>query len=255
MYNKNIECNRQVFLDTETTGMNLNGDPSKQHKIIEIGAVETINRKLTNNNFHIYLQPHRLVDPKAFEIHGISDEFLIEKPVFSEIFEDFINFIQGSQLVIHNAPFDVSFINSEFDQVNKKNFKVTDVCSVYDTLVLARKLFPGKRNSLDALCKRYNIRNKNRILHGALLDAQILANVYLAMTSGQKSISFSIQENSYHTGNELNIRPRNIFPVNLRVIKASKKETREHDLYLKMLEKFSSKCIWYNFNTNKRGSS
>jgi len=172
---------RQVVLDTETTGI---GDG---HRIIEIGCVELVNRKLTGRHYHQYINPERLVDPEAMEVHGITDEFLQDKPLFAQISADFIEFIQGAQLVIHNAPFDVGFMDMEF-ALQGGLPKTRDICSVLDTLVLAREMHPGQRNSLDALCRRYGIDNSHRELHGALLDSEILADVYLMMTGGQTDL-------------------------------------------------------------------
>ncbi|MFT6153201.1 MAG: DNA polymerase-3 subunit epsilon, partial [Crocinitomicaceae bacterium] len=173
---------RQVVLDTETTGI------GEGHKIIEIGCVELIDRKLTGNHYHQYVNPMRLVDPEAMAVHGISDDFLEDKPLFGTVANDFIEFIKGSQLVIHNAPFDVGFMDREFGQLRGYP-KTTDICTVLDTLKLARSMHPGQRNSLDALCRRYGIDNSHRELHGALLDSEILADVYLLMTGGQTSMS------------------------------------------------------------------
>lgn len=173
---------RQIVLDTETTGMNRLGVHYEGHKIIEIGAVEVINRRLTGRHYHVYIKPDRLVDPEAFMVHGISDEFLQDKPAYAEIAEEFIEFISGAELVIHNAAFDIGFMDYEFRMLNRDIPKTETFCKITDSLMVARKLFPGKRNSLDALCDRYQIDNSKRTLHGALLDAEILADVYLAMT-------------------------------------------------------------------------
>ncbi len=173
---------RQIVLDTETTGMNQIGAHYEGHKIIEIGAVEVINRRLTGNNFHVYLKPDRLVDPEAFGVHGIADEFLLDKPTFADVADEFMDYIRGAELVIHNASFDIGFMDYEFSKLNRGIGKTETFCKITDSLALARKMFPGKRNSLDALCSRYEIDNSKRTLHGALLDAQILADVYLMMT-------------------------------------------------------------------------
>jgi DNA polymerase-3 subunit epsilon len=174
---------RQVILDTETTGIG----HDHGHRVIEIGCIELIDRKLTGKHYHVYLNPERAVDEGAFRVHGISSEFLQDKPFFKDVVSEFLQFIGGSELVIHNAPFDVGFLNSELKHVKwKKN--ISEYCEVLDTLVLAREKHPGQRNSLDALCKRYDIDNSNRKFHGALLDAEILAYVYLAMTGGQGSL-------------------------------------------------------------------
>jgi DNA polymerase III subunit epsilon len=174
---------RQIVLDTETTGIG----PEVGHRIIEIGCVELVDRKLTNNHFHVYLNPQREIDEGAFRVHGISAEFLQDKPLFKDIFSEFIEFIRGAELIIHNAAFDVGFLNAEFKLLGSA-YQINDLCSVCDTLILAREKHPGQRNNLDALCKRYEIDNSNRILHGALLDAEILAFVYLAMTGGQADL-------------------------------------------------------------------
>ncbi|WP_419421046.1 DNA polymerase III subunit epsilon [Legionella sp. D16C41] len=174
---------RQIVLDTETTGI----DPQSGHRIIEIGCVELIDRKLTGNNYHVYLNPEREVDEGAFRVHGISTEFLADKPKFCEIAEELLIFIKDAELIIHNAAFDIGFLNAELTLLNWPH-QLNNYCKVLDTLLLAREKHPGQRNSLDALCKRYEIDNSNRQLHGALLDAEILALVYLAMTGGQTSL-------------------------------------------------------------------
>lgn len=178
---------RQIVLDTETTGISTADD----HRIIEIGCVELINRKLTGRTFHQYINPERDIDAGAIEVHGITNEALADKPLFSDIAEDFIEFVRGAELVIHNAPFDVGFLDHEFAKLVADKVKTTDICTVRDTLQMARDKHPGQKNSLDALCKRYQVDNSNRELHGALLDAEILADVYLAMTGGQVSLSLA----------------------------------------------------------------
>jgi DNA polymerase III subunit epsilon len=176
---------KQVILDTETTGLN----PDDGHRIIEIGCVELLDRKLTGNRFHVYLNPEREIDQGAIDVHGLDNAFLSDKPRFGEIVADFLNFVQGAELIIHNAAFDVGFINAELrrmDAVERASSAILEnYCTILDTLALARKMHPGQRNSLDALCKRYSVDNRHRDLHGALLDAEILAEVYLAMTGGQ----------------------------------------------------------------------
>lgn len=174
---------RQIVLDTETTGIG----PEQGHRVIEIGCVELVKRKLTGKHYHVYLNPQREVDEGAFRVHGISTEFLQDKPLFKDVLDEFLQFIDGAELIIHNAPFDVGFLNSELKHA-KWSKQLDHHCSVFDTLVMARKKHPGQRNSLDALCKRYDIDNSNRELHGALLDAEILALVYLAMTGGQTQL-------------------------------------------------------------------
>ena len=184
---------RQIVLDTETTGIGA----ETGHRIIEIACVELIDRKLTNRHFHTYLNPNREVDAGAFRVHGISQAFLQDKPLFQDVVSDFLNFIEGSELIIHNAPFDVGFLSAELKRINWSQ-TLEDYCSVLDTLVLARNKHPGQRNSLDALCKRYHVDNSNRQLHGALLDAEILASVYLAMTGGQ--INLFIEDDVFEPG-------------------------------------------------------
>jgi DNA polymerase III subunit epsilon len=179
-----VVSNRIVVLDTETTGLS----PQEGHRIIEIGCVELLNRRLTGNRFHVYINPDRVIDRGAVEVHGITNQFLKDKPRFEDIHDDFIAFIEGAELVIHNAPFDVGFINHEFARLKDKARALADFSTVFDTLAFARKKHPGQRNSLDALCKRYAIDNSHRELHGALLDAEILADVFLLMTGGQSSL-------------------------------------------------------------------
>ncbi|MBF8781078.1 DNA polymerase III subunit epsilon [Pseudomonas fulva] len=182
------QLNRSVVLDTETTGMPV----SDGHRIIEIGCVEIIGRRLTGRHFHVYLQPDRESDEGAIGVHGITDAFLIDKPRFADVAEEFFEFIQGAQLIIHNAAFDVGFINNEFALLGQQDrADISRHCSILDTLMMARSRHPGQRNSLDALCKRYGIDNSGRELHGALLDSELLADVYLAMTGGQTSLSLA----------------------------------------------------------------
>ena len=176
---------RQIVLDTETTGL----EPSDGHRIIEIGCVELVDRQLTGNTYHQYINPDRTIDAGAVEVHGITNESLADKPRFADVADEFLEFIRDSELVIHNAPFDVGFINHELSLLEESAGVVTDYCMVLDTLTLARRMHPGQRNNLDALCRRYEIDNSRRELHGALLDAEILADVYLIMTGGQVSLS------------------------------------------------------------------
>ncbi|MFI4846829.1 MAG: DNA polymerase III subunit epsilon [Candidatus Makana argininalis] len=234
---------RQIVIDTETTGMNRKGIHYKNHKIIEIGAVEILNRNITGNYFHTYIKPDRDIETDAFNIHGISNEFLKNKPKFSEIAYNFFNFIKGCDIIIHNAPFDIGFINYEFSMINMKIKKINNYCNIIDSLSIARKLFPGKRNSLDALCNRYNMNNKKRNKHGALLDAEILADIFLLMTGGQKSINFNISEYQ----NNKNIEYNNIYKnVNKKkkIIYASKDEIHKHELILNNIYKKNKKCLW-----------
>jgi DNA polymerase III subunit epsilon len=239
-----IQSTRQVILDTETTGMNLNGGAHYLgHRIIEIGCVEVINRRLTGRHFHVYIKPDRMVDEEAIRVHGITDAFLMDKPPFSGIVDEFIEFIRGAELVIHNAPFDVGFMDHEFGKLGL-NFKTRDICGVTDTLVMARRLFPGKRNSLDALCSRYDIDNSHRALHGALLDAEILADVYLMMTGGQTRLDLSAGESS--TQREQNAEPQRLERQSggLRVIMATDDELVLHEGRLDLVNKKGGRCLW-----------
>jgi len=190
---------RQIVLDTETTGL----EPKQGHRIIEIGCVELVDRKLSGNHFHQYINPQRIVDDGAIDVHGISNEFLEDKPLFTDIVNDFLEFIDGAELVIHNAPFDVGFINHELtlaeSEMSCSFTRVADICSVLDTLSLARSLHPGQKNNLDALCRRYGIDNSHRELHGALLDAEILSDVYLLMTGGQTDLALAAESNQTDT--------------------------------------------------------
>lgn len=236
---------RQVILDTETTGMNLSGGPHYLgHRIIEIGCVEVINRRLTGRHFHVYIKPDRQVDEEAIRVHGITDAFLMDKPSFSAIVDEFIEFIRGAELVIHNAPFDVGFMDYEFDKLGL-SIKTRDICGVADTLVMARRLFPGKRNSLDALCSRYAIDNSHRTLHGALLDAEILADVYLMMTGGQTRLDLSAGEAS-STQQEQKNEPLRLDRLGgaLRVISASDDELALHEGRLDLVNKKGGRCLW-----------
>jgi len=214
---------RQIILDTETTGL----EAADGHRIIEIGCVEMVGRRLTGNNFHQYLQPDREIDAGAIEVHGITNEFLADKPRFSDIVDDFVAYIEGAELVIHNAPFDVGFINHEFRRCTPQR-QVADLCSVLDTLTLARKLHPGQKNNLDALCRRYAIDNTHRDLHGALLDAEILADVYLAMTGGQVALSLGSGDSGSQGGGAGEIRRLPADRPRLPVIRATAEELADH---------------------------
>lgn len=231
---------RQVVLDTETTGIN----PEAGHRIIEIGCVELIDRKLTGKNFHVYLNPQRDVEEGAFRVHGISTEFLQDKPLFRDVVEDLITFIKGSELIIHNAPFDTGFLNSELKLIKWPDI-LTDYCTVFDTLILARDKHPGQRNSLDALCKRYDIDNSKRQLHGALLDAEILADVYLAMTGGQGSLfdDDSIAETDNIKSPEIAVSMEALVS-NTPVISVSQVELERHNEFVQFLVKKSGVNLW-----------
>lgn len=223
---------RQIVLDTETTGL----EPSDGHKIIEIGCVELVDRKLTGNHYHQYLKPNREIDEGAIEVHGITNEFLEDKPLFEEVVDDFLAFVDGAELVIHNAPFDIGFLDYELKLLSAKKGAMSDYCTVLDTLTLARQMHPGQRNSLDALCKRYDIDNTHRDLHGALLDSEILADVYLRMTGGQTSLTLGRQSaaNAAQAG-EIEVRKISSERQPLRVIKATDEELKAHQTKLESL--------------------
>ncbi|ELM3724532.1 DNA polymerase III subunit epsilon [Edwardsiella piscicida] len=240
----NTPIARQIVLDTETTGMNQMGAHYEGHCIIEIGAVEVVNRRLTGRNFHVYLKPDRLVDPEAFTVHGISDDFLLDKPSFAEVADEFLAFIRGAELVIHNAPFDIGFMDYEFAKLGRDLPKTETFCTITDSLVMARRLFPGKRNSLDALCNRYEIDNSKRTLHGALLDAQILADVYLIMTGGQTSLAFSSDGDGTSQSQASEIRRVVRGAKGLRVVYASEAELAAHEQRLDLVQKKGGSCLW-----------
>lgn len=224
---------RQIILDTETTGI----DPKKGHRIIEIGAVEVIDRRVTGSYYHQYIQPEREVEQEAIDVHGITNEFLKDKPVFSVIVEEFIDFVSGAELIIHNAPFDVGFINHELNLLKPNSWGIIeDHCKITDTLKMARRMYPGQRASLDALCKRLMVDNSNRTLHGALLDAEILADVYLAMTGGQVSLSLKNQHDSNaNTASQTVATATAEVLTQLRIITPSDEELAAHQAYLAAL--------------------
>lgn len=233
---------RQIVLDTETTGL----EPSQGHKIIEIGCVELLNRRLTGNHYHQYINPEREIEQQAIEIHGITNEFVADKPSFADIADEFMAFVEGAELVIHNAPFDIGFIDHELKLLNQGRGSITDVCSVIDSLVLARQKHPGQRNNLDALCKRYYVDNSQRDLHGALLDSEILADVYLLMTGGQTALSLSENDSQGGSANTVNSAKRLIDSnLSLPVIKASNDELEKHEQKLQSIQKASGEnCLW-----------
>lgn len=234
---------RQIVLDTETTGL----EPNEGHRIIEIGAVELVNRKLTGNNYHQYLQPDREIDAGAMEVHGITPEFLADKPRFGEVASAFLEYIQGAELIIHNAPFDVGFINHEFAKLGPRWGQVADHCKVLDTLIMARNLHPGQKNNLDALCKRYDINNSHRELHGALLDSEILADVYLAMTGGQVNLSLSSSGAEESNGQGAPIQRLNLEGKRLKVHRANDSELQQHEDRLQAIADASDgNCVWRN---------
>ncbi|HBW82889.1 MAG: DNA polymerase III subunit epsilon [Gammaproteobacteria bacterium] len=231
---------RQIVLDTETTGL----DPKQGHRIIEIGCVEIENRRLTGRNFHCYLNPERDIDEAAIEVHGLTRQFLSDKPYFAQIEGEFLEFIERSELIIHNAPFDIGFLNNELALSSSGTQSIGNVCSVLDTLTLAKEKHPGQRNNLDALCKRYGVDNTQRDLHGALLDAEILADVYLVMTSGQSSLS--LREDPIKAAVNLS-KSRELDPARIpsRVIRASAAELREHEARLDEIDtKCDERSLW-----------
>jgi DNA polymerase-3 subunit epsilon len=243
---------RQIVLDTETTGL----EPQQGHKIIEIGCVELVNRRLTGRHYHQYIKPNREIDEGAIEVHGITNEFLADKPVFSAIVDEFLAFIDGAELVIHNAPFDVGFIDHELAQLGKSYGKVRDRCRVLDSLVMARQKHPGQKNSLDALCKRYMVDNSQRDLHGALLDAEILADVYLAMTGGQTSLALSAAqggEGDQQGGSGIIRLAADRKP--LKVLRATPEELALHQAKLEEVDKASQgNCLWLKKSTEEEAA-
>jgi DNA polymerase-3 subunit epsilon len=229
---------RQVVLDTETTGL----EHSQGHRIIEIGAVELIDRQLSGVTFHTYINPQRDIEDGALEVHGISRDFLQDKPLFADIAEDFIEFVRGAEVIIHNAPFDLGFLDMELSLLGSKPGPMNDLISVLDSLELARDLHPGQRNNLDALCKRYAIDNSSRQLHGALLDSEILADVYLAMTGGQTDLGLSFQSAS--SAEEVSQLPDQGERPPFTVLIPSSSELEAHQARLAGIKKNSGKCIW-----------
>ena len=239
---------RQIVLDTETTGLEV----SQGHRIIEIGCVELVNRKLTGNHYHQYINPHREIDQGAIEVHGITSDFLADKPAFDAIAADFVEFVQGAELVIHNAPFDLGFLNSELQRVSIIDSALDSLCTVTDTLVMARAKHPGQRNSLDALCQRYEVDNSQRDLHGALLDAEILADVYLAMTGGQTALQLSESGND----NDGQARAEQISRLpaereRLPVIEATGEERAAHEVQLEAIAAASGGTVLWRDTNDK----
>ncbi len=236
--------NRQIVLDTETTGMNQFGAHYEGHCIIEIGAVEMLNRRYTGRKLHLYIKPDREVDPDAIKVHGITDEMLADKPDFAAVAQEFIEFIRGAELLIHNAPFDVGFMDYEFAK-HQLNVKTEDICLVTDTLQMARQMYPGKRNSLDALCDRLGIDNSKRTLHGALLDAEILGDVYLSMTGGQTSLFDDNEPEIIVSAAQTQGKSAVGFTQDLLLLQPSEEERQAHSEYLKLINKKSKdNCLW-----------
>jgi DNA polymerase-3 subunit epsilon len=230
---------RQIILDTETTGL----EPAAGHRVIEIGCVELVDRRLSGRHFHQYLNPEREIEDGALEVHGISSEFLSDKPVFAEIVEAFLDFVKGAELIIHNAPFDIGFLDSELSLSGRLD-RMADHVTVIDTLEMARDLHPGQRNSLDALCRRYEVDDSSRTLHGALLDAEILADVYLAMTGGQSDLGLSFDApaaDALDPGGQALPRER---PA-LKVLRPSSTELAAHEARLHAIHERAGHCLWY----------
>lgn len=236
---------RQVVLDTETTGL----EPEAGHRIIEIGGIELVNRRPTRNNFHRYINPARAVDPGALEVHGLDNDFLEDKPYFEDVADEFLEFVAGAELVIHNAEFDIAFLNHELARLEGSPSDIRERCDVLDTLALARRLHPGQRNNLDALAKRYEVDNSERDLHGALLDARILAEVYLAMTGGQASLLLGGQTDVTEP-TELSITRIERAGLELTVRKADAAEQAAHAAMLaRIAEKSGAPALWETLGT------
>jgi DNA polymerase III subunit epsilon len=234
------ELMRQIVLDTETTGL----EPGLGHRIIEIGCVELFNRRATGRRFHRYLNPEREIDEGALAVHGITRAELEREPRFGEIAEELIAFVQGAELVIHNAAFDVAFLDMELGRLPGEPRTIGSLCQVLDSLALAREMHPGQRNNLDALCKRYSVDNSRRELHGALLDAQLLAEVYLAMTGGQGALALGESAGPTRVTEARTIRVVVRPPAPLRVIEATEDERRAHEAFLDLIAKKAGVCVW-----------
>jgi len=231
---------RQVVLDTETTGL----ETSQDHRIIEIGCVEVVNRRLTGRHYHQYINPEREIDQGAMEVHGITNEYLADKPVFASVADEFLEFVKGAELVIHNAPFDVGFIDHEFGKLDDYTL-VANHCGIIDTLVMARQRHPGQKNNLDALCKRYGVDNSQRDLHGALLDAEILADVYLLMTGGQVDLILGSHGSQRDGQVQSDIRRLSSDRAPLKILRANQEELDLHKEKLNQIDKVSEGgCVW-----------
>ena len=235
---------RQIVLDTETTGLEVN----QGHRIIEIGCVEMVNRRITGRHYHQYIHPQRDIDAGAMEVHGITLEFLAGKPTFEEVAIEFAQFVEGAELIIHNAPFDVGFIDAELERLDSDIPPLAALCSVLDTLQMARHKHPGQRNNLDALCQRYEIDNTSRTLHGALLDAEILAEVYLAMTGGQASLGLGADGSDASVSGigdaDVAIRRLPADRPPLTVLRASSAELERHEAKLQELDQSAGEALW-----------
>jgi len=229
---------RQIVLDTETTGL----EPAEGHNVIEIGCVEMFNRRLTGKTYHQYIKPDHEIDAEAVQIHGITNDFLEDKPNFSEVMEEFVDFVRGAELIIHNAPFDIGFLDAELER-NNYHERMENFCLVTDSLLMARKKHPGQKNSLDALCSRYGINNSHRELHGALLDSEILADVYLALTGGQTNLSLNAGADDDNDGGSRIIRLSDT--GELPIVQVNEEDLQAHDAFLRMLDKKSDGlCLW-----------
>jgi DNA polymerase-3 subunit epsilon len=233
---------RQVVLDTETTGLEV----EQQHRVIEIGCVELLNRRLTGRTYHRYLNPERDIDQGAQQVHGLTREKLAREPTFLQVHPEFLEFIRDAELIIHNAPFDIAFLNAELARIELAH-RVDDLCRVLDTLALARQMHPGQRNNLDALCKRYSVDNSRRDYHGALLDARILAEVYLAMTGGQGMLTLSAESDLGAAKARRAVPARYAEGARIAVIRANEDEMAAHEHVLALLDKASGgKTVWRN---------
>ena len=244
---------RQIVLDTETTGMNQGAGPHYQgHRIIEIGCVEMINRKLTGNHYHVYINPEMDVDEEAVAVHGITTESLQDKPLFKDIVDEFVAFIRGAEIIAHNAPFDVGFMDHEFRLNMAQPLKTDNICQVTDSLKLAKAKFPGQKNNLDALCRRMGIDNSHRTLHGALLDAEILADVYLLMTGGQTNLALGGESGA---GGVVGAEIRRLAnrTARLNVVKATQSELTAHNETLDKIDKRAGQAIWRKRLTELNG--
>ncbi|HEY5264110.1 MAG TPA: DNA polymerase III subunit epsilon [Steroidobacteraceae bacterium] len=231
---------RQVVLDTETTGLEV----EQKHRVIEIGCVEILNRRITGRDFHRYLNPERDIDEGAQQVHGLSRERLAKEPLFAQVQGEFLEFIRDAELIIHNAPFDVAFLNAELLRLEEAR-KIADLCRVLDTLALARQMHPGQRNSLDALCKRYSVDNSRRDYHGALLDARILADVYLAMTGGQANLGLSAESDTARAQARRAAPARTGVGARIAVVRANDAEMIAHEHVLALLDKASGgQTVW-----------
>ena len=235
---------RQIILDTETTGLY----PEKGHRIIEIACLEVVNRRITESYYHCYLNPERSVETGAFNVHGITEEFLSDKSRFHEIMHEFLAYVNGAELIIHNAPFDVNFINHELKLANADIQSIESCCTIIDTLAMARRKHPGQRNSLDALCKRYSVDNSKRTLHGALIDCQLLADVYLLMTGGQKKL-FE-EETNFDQQQAFRKIHKKVDKQGLVIIQANEEEALAHKAFLAHLETTAGDCVWLSEDKN-----